>query len=306
MGALGEGRAVRDPVRFGRPAAAAVHGGRSAHQVAFPSIRMPARDIDGKRVEIFLIPNAGKDRGIAGVIVRVDGTTRQMLEFDEGTGRQRLGNIRMVTYDAEGRHLADVDADVSQLSPSLAMLGGAPSGDGLLAACGAWAGRMAGHVADALLPATLHAQSGYPCQDQLDAMVLAGITLAGAASAAAYQVALCAGTLFTCPAAVLATGAAATLAAAYYYLAYRYYQCRDALAPCGQFENDPCPGDPGYGGGSGGSGGGGGPPPSDVGGFTQSGWNPGNDGGVGTYCGWYTTSWVEYGVHYTNSTFACF
>ncbi len=291
---------ARSPVRFGRASAPTSRGAHGATQVEFPSVRVSSSIVNGERVELFLIPNAGRARGIAGLVVRVDGEMRQMLEFNEGAGGQRLEKVRMVAYDGAGKQLADVDADMSRVKFPLTARGESSPESGLLAACGAWAGRLASGVADVVLPATLHAQSADPCQAEFDRMALAGVTLAGVASNAVYQMALCGATFFSCPTAVAAAIAASAAAAAYYYLAYRYEECRQMNPPCGEFEIDQCSG------GSGGSsGGGGGTSDGGSSGFFPSGWTSGSGGGAGTYCYWSTRSWVENGTHYTQSQFAC-
>lgn len=302
-GTLASSVTARTPVRFGRGSAPGNFGAHGATKVEFPSVRVSSSMVNGERVELFLIPNAGRARGIAGMVVRVDGKMRQMLEFNEGAGGRRLGKVRMVSYDDKGKQLADVDADMTGVTSPLTALGDSTPKSGLLAACGELAQRLASGVADMLLPATLHAQSADPCQAEFDRMTLAGITLAGVAANAVYQAGLCAATFITCPTAVAATLAAAAAGAAYYYIAYRYEECRQMNPPCGEFEMDQCSGGSD---GAGGGGGDGGSWESDggSGGFTPSGWTE-TGGGAGTYCYWHTTSWIQNGTHYTHSEFAC-
>jgi hypothetical protein len=292
----------RGPIQFGREATPSTRGTANATRLEFRSIRIASEVVDGKLMEIFVVPTRERQRDIAGFVIRVDNKLHQMIEIDDGGTQGRISKLRMVTFDDHGRQVSDVDADVSRLDLKRTASREATFGSRLLASCGALIGRVASGVTDVLLPATLHANSLNNCDAEEQIMVAAGISALGAAAWAAVTTAACVAAWWTCADALAAQITTATLMAVYATAVYYYWKCTNPPPPCGEFENDPCPGEGGSGGSGSGGGEGGGGGGSGIGGFVPGGWAP---GGNGLMCNWYITNYVQNGTFYTSAAFFC-
>jgi hypothetical protein len=182
---------------FGAKSSKTQKAGSTGERFGLPVRRLGGQRVDGHDVEQFMIHEGGNATGKPlGIINRVDGRLRQIVEFTS-VGRADLPTrARLIQLDASGRVESETTLDLSQVSVANRLA--ARERPQLMEQLG----RMLRNGMSLVLPDALHAQAveDDPCAGWEQALVGAVAVAATAASAASIAAGFCTVSLLACEA----------------------------------------------------------------------------------------------------------